>query len=258
MMDEVRVADDEGIRTITIDRPDAKNALTAAMRERLCEVLSETERDDSTHAVVITAVDPVFTAGVDFKEVSAAGARWNPHDAQFAVNPGRALRAMLTPVICAVNGACVSGGLEIALSSSFVVASERARFADTHARLGVVATWGLTALLPRAVGVRKAREMSITGNFVDAEEALRVGLVNHVVPHAELVPFAQKLASDIARTQAVAEIMRLYARGEGVSLAEALALETDNATRRTGFDPAAFGAAGRATAARQRDPAPPA
>ena len=69
-----------------------------------------------------------------------------------------------------------------------IVASERARFADTHARLGVVATWGLTALLPRAVGIRKASEMSITGNFVDADEALRIGLVNHVVPHDDLLP----------------------------------------------------------------------
>ena len=95
---------------------------------------------------------------------------------------------MSKPVICAVNGACVSGGFEIALSSTFVIASQRARFADTHARLGVVATWGLTALLPRAVGIRKASEMSITGNFVDADEALRIGLVNHVVPHDDLLP----------------------------------------------------------------------
>src|SRR5206468_8047502 len=113
-------------------------------------------------------------------------------------NPGKALRAMATPVVCAVNGACVTGGLEIALSCTFVVASERARFADTHARLDVVAAWGLTALLPRAVGVRKAAEMSITGNFVDAEEALRLGLVNHVVAHDELMPFTRALAHDIA------------------------------------------------------------
>ena len=75
-----------------------------------------------------------------------------------------------------------------------IIASERARFADTHARLGVVATWGLTALLPRAVGVRKAAEMSITGNFVDADEALRIGLVNHVVPHDDLSRFTAQLA----------------------------------------------------------------
>jgi enoyl-CoA hydratase len=252
MTDHLRVSDHGGVRTITIDRPEAKNALTAAMRARLCELLSETERDASVRAVVLTAVDPVFTAGVDFKEVAGGASGWNAHDAQFAVNPGRALRAMLTPVVCAVNGACVSGGLEIALSSSFIVASQQARFADTHARLGVVATWGLTALLPRAVGIRKAREMSITGNFVSADEALRIGLVNHVVPHDELVPFAQQLAADVAETPAVSEVLRLYARGEGMSMAEALALETDHVTRRTGFDAEAFGAAGRATAARQR------
>src|SRR5439155_22232515 len=119
------------------------------------------------------------------------------------INRGRALQTLTKPVICAVNGACVSGALEIALSSTFVVASERARFADTHARLGVVATWGLTALLPRAVGVRKAAEMSITGNFVDAEEARQLGLVNHVVPHDELLPFTRALVDDIAPTAAV-------------------------------------------------------
>lgn len=250
-MNELLVDDSDGVRTITINRPESKNALTTAMRARLCELLSESERDDSVKAVVLTAVDPVFSAGVDFKEVASGGPTWNAHDAQFRVNPGTALRAMLTPVICAVNGACVSGGLEIALSSTFIVASERARFADTHARLGVVATWGLTALLPRAVGIRKAREMSITGNFVDADEALRIGLVNHVVPHDELVTFATSLARDIADTPAVAEVLRLYARGDGASLAEALAIETDHVTRRK-VDLAAFGAAGAATAARNR------
>ena len=251
-MDELLVDDDDGVRTITINRPEAKNALSSAMRAHLCSLLSDSERDAGIRALVITAVDPVFSAGVDFKEVSTTGSTWNPHDAQFSVNPGSALRAMLTPVICAVNGACVSGGLEIALSSSFIVASEHARFADTHARLGVVATWGLTALLPRAVGIRKAREMSITGNFVGADEALRLGLVNHVVPHDELRAFACKLATDVAATPAVAEIMRLYARGDGKSLADALALETDHVTRRASFDAKAFGEAGRATAARNK------
>jgi enoyl-CoA hydratase len=249
-MDELRVDDDAGVRTITLNRPQAKNALTMAMRMHLCEVLSDAERSPDVAVVVITAVDPVFSAGVDFKEVSAAGSGgWNAHDAQFAINPGKALRALSKPVICAVNGACVSGGLEIALSSSFIVASDRARFADTHARLGVIATWGLTALLPRAVGVRKAREMSITGNFVEADEALRIGLVNHVVAHDDLPSFTALLANEIARTPAVAEVLRLYARGESMSLHDALALETDHVTRRS-FDAVAFGAAGKATAAR--------
>jgi enoyl-CoA hydratase len=82
---------------------------------------------------------------------------------------------------------------------------------------------------------------------------LRIGLVNHVVPHDDLLPFAQRLASDVAQTPAVAEVLQLYARGDGMSLADALAIETDHVTRRTGFDAAAFGAAGRATSARQKN-----
>jgi len=253
-MEHLGVDDHDGIRTITIDRSDAKNALTAAMRSSLCALLGEADRSEDVRAVILTAVDPVFCAGVDFKEPRAPG--WSAYDNQFSVNPGKALRAMTTPVLCAVNGACVSGGLEMALSSTFVVASERAKFADTHARLGVVAAWGLTALLPRAVGVRKATEMSITGNFVDADEALHIGLVNHVVPHAELGPFTRRLAADIAATPAVAEVLALYRRGEGRSLAEALAFEADHTSRRR-HDPAAFTALGRETAARGRrvDPA---
>jgi enoyl-CoA hydratase len=240
--DTLLVDDDDGLRTITINRPEVKNALTAAMRTQLCELLDAADADAGTRAVIVTAVDPVFSAGVDFREAATGtSAR--------ARNPGEALRAMSTPVVCAVNGACVTGGLEIALSCTFVVASERARFADTHARLDVVAGWGLTALLPRAVGVRKAAEMSITGNFVDAGEALRLGLVNHVVPHAELLPFTRALARDIAPTGAVTEVLDLYRRGDGLPFGDALALEAEhNAGRR--FDPAAFGAAGAATAAR--------
>lgn len=258
--DHLLVDDADGIRTITLNRPGAKNALTLAMRLRLCELLSQAEQSPDTRAVVIAAVDPVFSAGVDFKEIATGDTSkpWNAFDAQFSINPGKALRAMTTPVICAVNGACVSGGLEIALSASFVVASDRARFADTHARLGVVATWGLTALLPRAVGIRKAREMSVTGNFVLAEEALRLGLVNHVVSHEELDTAARKLALDVAATGAVQEVLRLYARGEGLSLADALALEAEHTCRRGAFDAQAFGEAGKATAARGSQSAGPA
>jgi enoyl-CoA hydratase len=243
-----RIEDQDGIRVVTIDRPEAKNALSGVMRQDLCDLLAAAERDDAVGVVVLTAVDPVFTAGVDFKDVATAGP---PTDLRFAVNPGRALRAMHTPVISAVNGACVSGGLEIVLSSSFIVASERARFADTHARLGVVPGWGLTALLPRAIGVRRAREMSITGNFVDAATALQWGLVNHVVAHEDLLPYTLELAGQIATTGAVREVLSLYERGEDLSFNAALALETSHVAGRP-VDLAAFTRAGRETAARQR------
>jgi enoyl-CoA hydratase len=250
MTTHLLVHDDGGIRTITLNRPDAKNAMNVAMRRDLCDLLDAADRDPAVTAVILTGTDPVFTGGVDFKDVDPA---FDPRQRQFAINPGRALRAMRTPVLCAVNGACVSGGLEVALSATFVVASDRARFADTHARLNVVPAWGLTALLPRAVGLRKAREMSMTGNFVDAAEALRIGLVNHVVPHDTLLPFTLSLAQQVAATPAVAEVLALYEQGADLALNAALALETTHAANRPRFDAAAFEAAGRAAAARQRN-----
>jgi enoyl-CoA hydratase len=244
------VMDDAGLRTIVFDRPRARNALNKAMRDELCALLAAAERDAAVSAVILTGTDPAFTAGVDFKDTSG---EFDPYDAQFANNPGRALRAMRTPVICAVNGPCISGGLEIALSASFVVASERALFADTHARLNAVPTWGLTALLPRAVGLRRAREMSLTGELVDAETALRIGLVNHVLPHEELLPFVRDLAASFAATPAAGEILSLYTQGIDSGESAALSLETAHTARRH-LDTKAFADAGLTVAAANRQP----
>ena len=246
----LRVDDVDGVRVVTIDRPEAKNAMTLAMREALIDLVAASDAAPEVHALVITATDPVFTAGVDFKE--RIGGPRRPVDWTLRADPAAALRASITPTICAVNGACVSGGLEVALSCTFVIASERARFADTHARLNVVPGWGLTALLPRVVGLRKAREMSITGNFVDADEALRIGLVNHVVPHDALRDRAVGLARDISPNPAVREVLRLYNRGDGLSLADALALERDWTAHRAVHDPYAFRRLGEETARRQK------
>lgn len=247
--EHLRVADDGNVRVVTIDRPEAKNAMTLAMREALIDVVAAADAASDVHAVVITAVDPVFTAGVDFKE--RIGGERRPVDWALRADPAAALRAAITPTICAVNGACVSGGLEIALSCTFVIASERARFADTHARLNVVPGWGLTALLPRAIGLRRAREMSITGNFVDADDARRAGLVNHVVPHEELYDRAVAIARDVSPNPAVREVLRLYNRGDGLSLADALALERDWTTHRV-HDPDAFRRLGTETTRRHK------
>jgi enoyl-CoA hydratase len=248
MSEHLRVDDKDGIRILTIDRPESKNALHGPLRSELCTAAADADHDEGVSVVVLTAVDPVFSAGVDFKQLERGpGETGSPLD-----TPASALRAMRKPVICAVNGACVSGALEVALSCSFIVASERARFADTHALLGVVPTWGLTALLPRAVGVRKARQMSITGEFVDASEALRLGLVNHVVPHEQLLSFTFGLAVRVPTTAAVGEMLGLYARGEDLSPTQALAAEASHSLGRT-YDLEAFTAAGSATAARQRD-----
>jgi enoyl-CoA hydratase len=246
--EHLRIEDRGNVRVLVIARPEFKNALNARLRLALREAVREADADEGVRCVVLTAVDPVFSAGVDFKEPPSGPDR----AAGPADNPAHALRAMRKPVVCAVNGACISGALEIALSATFIIASERARFADTHASIGVVPTWGLSALLPRAVGVRKARELSITGRYIGAEEALRIGLVNHVVPHDELLPFALERAAAIPESRAVNEMLELYRRGEDLDLSGALASEAAFSRGRT-YDFAAFTAAGRAASARQRD-----
>jgi enoyl-CoA hydratase len=117
------------------------------------------------------------------------------------------------PVIGAVNGVAVTGGFELALNCDFLIASERAKFGDTHSRVGVMPGWGLTVLLPQAIGVRRAREMSFTGNFMSAEEALQWGLVNHVVAHEELMDFTRQIATDIIGNdqEGVRQIRSTYA-----------------------------------------------
>jgi len=246
--EHLRCEDHDGVRVLTIDRPTSKNALDAPLRRALRSAFHAADRDESVRCIVLTAVDPVFSAGVDFKAIdsgpdSAAG----PTD-----NPAAALRAIRTPAICAVNGACVSGALELALSATFIVASDRARFADTHALLGVAPTWGLTALLPRAIGVRRARELSITGRFADADEALRIGLVNHVVNHDELRDRALELARLVPPGPAAGDMVELYRRGEDLGVAGALASEAGFSAGRT-YDLSAFTAAGKAASSRQRD-----
>jgi enoyl-CoA hydratase len=221
----VGVVDADGVRTITIDRPEARNAMTLAMRDRLVELLTDASADDGIDVVVITGADPSFSAGADLKEIQASGGlpRW--------INPTVAVRACVKPTIAAVNGICVTGALEIVLACDLIVASDRARFADTHAKAGLMPGWGMSAALPAAVGRRKAVELSLTSAMVDADEALRIGLVNHVVPHDELLAYTQELAQSIrAQNQAVVRRqVALYRRADGLPLADALALEREAA-----------------------------
>ncbi|HUO48796.1 MAG TPA: enoyl-CoA hydratase-related protein, partial [Acidimicrobiales bacterium] len=141
-----------------------------------------------------------------------------------------------------VNGVAVTGGLELALHCDFLVASERARFADTHGRIGVQPAWGMTVLLPQAVGIRRAREMSTTGNYVDAPTALAWGLVNHVVAHEELLAFTRALAADIASNDAgtLRTLVATYDEGSRGTVAEAWQVEgrAFRAWQREQMDPA--------------------
>jgi enoyl-CoA hydratase len=228
-MESVLLSEDrDGVRLITLNRPAARNALSSELIDRLVEALHGADDDAGVAAVVLTGADPAFCAGLDLREAGASGL---PAGAVLdaKASPWWVLYNMRTPVIGAINGAAITGGLELALQCSFLVASERAVFGDTHARVGIHPGGGLTGLLPQAVGLRKAREMSLTGNFVDAAEAHRVGLVNHVVAHEDLLPTALRLAGDIATgdPRAVAAINDTYRAVAALPLGDGLALERD-------------------------------
>jgi enoyl-CoA hydratase len=138
---------------------------------------------------------------------------------------------IVKPVIGAVNGAAVTGGLELALHCDFIIASERAVFADTHCRVGVQPWWGLTVLLPQAIGLRRAKQMSITGNYVDAATAADWGLANRVVSHEILLPACRTIARDVASSDraAVARMLRTYDEGSETSAAHAWKIEAEAA-----------------------------
>jgi enoyl-CoA hydratase len=238
---------ESGVAVVTLNRPEARNALSRQMIAELRRAMAEVDRNDDVAAVVLTGADPAFCAGLDLKELGQDGGVLNDPqsagitagdsatgstDKPATANRGRGtLLATSKPVIGAVNGVAVTGGLELALNCDFLVASERARFADTHARIGVQPLWGLTVLLPEAVGLRRAREMSATGNFVDAGTALAWGLVNHVVPHDELLGFARRLAADIATSdrRALRTLFDTYQRGSLMTGADAWLLEGEAA-----------------------------
>jgi enoyl-CoA hydratase len=226
MADVLLVESAGGVRTLTLNRPAARNALSGELLDRLAEALHAAEDAPDVLAVVLTGADPAFCAGLDLREAGAAGL---PSGSVLdrKASPWWFLGGMSTPVIGAINGPAVTGGLELALQCTFLVASERAAFGDTHARVGVHPGGGLTALLPQAVGFRKAREMSLTGNFIDAAEAHRLGLVNHVVPHADLLPTALGLAGDIASgdPRTVAALNDTYRDVADLPLGEGCALE---------------------------------
>lgn len=200
---------DDRIAVVTLNRPDARNALSSALLEQLAQAMDDAHASDDVDVIVLTGADPAFCAGLDLKELGSGGGPGAMRDFRRADGTRGPFGAITKPVIGAINGVAITGGLELALACDFLVASERARFADTHARVGIQPGWGLTVLLPEAVGERRAREMSATGNFVDARTALAWGLVNHVVPHDELLGSATALAADVASNDAAA-VQRIF------------------------------------------------
>jgi len=226
----VVVHDVGSVRVVTLDNPGSRNALSSALNAALHRALRNADDDPAVQAVVLTGADPAFCAGVDLKEAAARGA---DYFAQFDTVDGvGAASRMGKPIIGAVNGAAFTGGLELALGCDFLIASERAVFADTHVRVGVIPGGGMTARLPHMVGSGWARRMSMAGEVVDAATALRIGLVTEVTPHADLLPRALSVAAAIADVPAVTmrALKQIYTTAAGTPLEAALGIETRIAT----------------------------
>ena len=226
-MDEILITEiDGGVATVTLNRPRQMNALSAELRRRFGETLAALADDDSVAVVIITGSgDKAFTAGVDLKELETAPLTDTELGPDGPVS--RAFRALGKPTIAAVNGFAITGGMELAINCDILVASTNARFADTHARVGIVPGWGMSQLLPRLIGPVRARYMSYTGNFVDAATAKDWGLVLEVLPPAELLPFCRRLAAEIASCDraTLTDVRRAINGGLETTLEAGLALE---------------------------------
>lgn len=199
MSDQIVLVERDGpVAVVTLNRPDALNALSKALRAEIVRVFTELATDPDIRAVVLTGNGRAFTAGVDLKEAGQTGFALGVDEDSAAIDLNKAFAAYPWPIIGAINGFAITGGFELALMCDVLLASENAKFADTHARVGIMPGWGLSQKLSRLIGSSRAKELSFTGNFLDAETAAAWGLVNRVYAADELVPAARKLAHDMA------------------------------------------------------------
>lgn len=251
MSDSISYEVSDRIATITIDRPEARNALDLGAVRDLVAAVYRMDTDDDVDVGILCARGATFCAGLDLKALSSG-------EIDLATNTrdGNPWTARVKPLLAAVNGPAITGGLELVLNCDVAVASSEASFADTHTRVGILPFWGLSVLLPRAVGARNAALMTLTGNFVDAAQALTWGLVAEVVEPGDLAARTRELALDIAGNDqpGVRAMLALYRDAAGLPVTEAQALEVERALawQGEGFDAAEIGRRFEAIKARGR------
>ncbi|HSW08248.1 enoyl-CoA hydratase [Aquabacterium sp.] len=222
-----------GYAVLTLNRPQAMNALSRSLLTALADEIDRLATDPGVRVLILTGAGRAFCAGLDLKEIGAGEGSVGglKPSGQRAKDPVQALARFDGPVIGAINGAAVTGGFELALACDILLASPEARFADTHARVGIAPGWGLSQKLSRVIGPYRAREVSFTGNWVPAEQAAAWGLVNRVVPADDLLTQARALAQDMLGT--LPAMLRRYKaiinEGYALPLGEALALERQRA-----------------------------
>ncbi len=227
-MDKVLLDKRDGFAIVTLNRPDEMNALSRELRRDFVEVFGGCTRDPAVQVIILTGNGRAFCAGFDLKELGDSETD-AAREADNAI--ARAMEAFEGPIIGAINGHAVTGGFEMALACDILIASENARFADTHARVGILPGWGLSQKLPRLVGLSRAKEIAFTGKPVFARQACEWGLVNHVVPAEELLPRAIEMAQAICGCVPglVPQYKRLIDEGYSLPYDRALAWEEEQA-----------------------------
>lgn len=199
---------DGPVAILTLNRPNAMNALNRALRMQIVGAFQDLSKDDSVRVAVLTGTGRAFTAGVDLKEAGETGFALGVDGGEIDLAKG--LAAFPWPIIGAINGFAITGGFELALMCDVLLASENAKFADTHARVGIMPGWGLSQKLSRLIGISRAKELSFTGNFLDASTAAQWGLVNRVYDVDALMPAAKAMAHEMASCDP--ELLKNYKR----------------------------------------------
>ncbi len=222
---------DGPVAILTLNRPQRMNALSRQLRAELADAVIRLENDPEVTILILTgAGEKAFTAGLDLKELGESDdSALADVDAPDRVDPVRALGRFTGPVIGAINGVAITGGFELAIACDVLIASTNARFADTHARVGIMPGWGLSQKLSRIIGISRAKELSFTGNFLSAEGAYDWGLINRVVAPEELMPTARALAADMATIDPIflKRYRRLIDEGYATTFEGGMALEQE-------------------------------
>lgn len=222
---------DGPVAVLTLNRPKQLNALSIALRTQIVKAVREIGAGTDVRAIVLTGNGRAFSAGVDLKEAGQTGFSLGVGEQKKAdaadMDLASAFAACPWPVIGAINGFAITGGFELALMCDVLLASTEAKFADTHSRVGLMPVWGLSQKLPRLIGAGRAKELSLTGNYLEAETAERWGLVNRVYAPGELLPAAKKLASEMAGVEGglLKRMKAVIDDGLALPLPEALKME---------------------------------
>jgi enoyl-CoA hydratase len=226
MNEQLVLCEDRGaVRVLTMNRPDSRNALNTGLIGALHTALMQADRDDSVRALVLTGAVPAFCAGLDLKQAQRDGSAY--FERLHAENCITKVGQLSKPILGAINGAAITGGMEMALGCDFLVASDRAVFADTHAQVGILPGAGMTARLPGIVGTGMARRLSMTSEVVDAARAEKMGLVTEAVAHPRLLDRTVELATQICEVAApiMQGLKAIYVAGAAAIIDPALAAE---------------------------------